>query len=161
MSVFDLFKKKASDTDLSYSYAELKAHEVLTGTFDQAAELSAGKKVTIDTASYPEAVANLDALVKEKKAAAGTADHPGELVDLDGCRISIFLSKTPDRVPVILLYIDSQFVGTKIAGSERSMALYDAFREHRFTALHVEIKDDDDADSGCDYKVKLIMHEAE
>ena len=161
MSVFDLFKKKTTDTDLLYSYAELKAHEVLIGTFDQAADLPEGKKVTIDTASYPEAVANLEALVKEKPVSAGTVGHSDEKVDLDGSRISVFRSKTHDHVPVLLLYIDSRFIGVKVAGSERSLALHDAFKQHQVTALHIEIGNDPNPESSCPYRAKMVMHMAE
>ena len=161
MSVFDLFKKKTADTDLLYSYAELKAHEVLIGTFDQAADLTEGKKVTFDTASYPEAVAGLRQLIEKKGVPAGTTGHPDEKADLDGSRISIYRSATHDHVPVIMLYIDSLFIGVKVAGSERSLALHDAFKNHQVTAVHVEIIDDKDPESSCAYKAKLIMHEAE
>ena len=160
MSVFNLFKKK-NDDELTYSYADLKAHEHLIATFDQAADLTEGRKVTFDTASYPEAVAGLKQLIKAKSITAGTAGHPDEKVDLDGSRISVYRSKTQDHVPVLLLYIDSLFIGVKVAGSERSLALHDAFKEHHVTAVHVEISDDKDPESGCPYKARLIMHEAE
>ena len=161
MSVFDLFKKKTADTDLLYSYAELKAHEVLIGTFDQAADLTEGKKVTFDTASYPEAVAGLRQLIEKKGVPAGTTGHPDEKADLDGSRISIYRSTTRDHVPVLLLYIDNRFIGVKVAGSERSLALHDAFKQHQVTALHIEIGNDPNPESSCPYRAKMVMHMAE
>lgn len=157
MSILNLFKKQ-DHADHSNSYSQLSAGQALIGTFDQAAEYEGFKKIGFSCEPYPEAIDSLKKLANEKPAIKAGENKNRSILDLDGCRISVCQSRTYDRIPVILLYIDNMFVGAKIAGSERSRAVYDALKDHAVTALHVEILHDASPDSDTPFEIRLIMN---
>lgn len=138
--MFDFLKKKTNEPWLKSEYDVLEKKKVVCGEFIHSEGFRGFKRIQIST-KYPEAVKNLKTLIKNRPVIPATSEYSGEKIDLTGCLVTLCISETKERYPVIMVYIDGLFVGHNIPGdSGKPAAVLLAIKSQATTAVHVEIR---------------------